>query len=146
MFAAPAKELETLHEHKHSWSNEMLKPGSNPLAGVRGELFHMQGEFDVGAASELRFLVRGVPIVYDVGRQELSCAGKTAPLGLADGTIRLEVLVDRTSIEIFGNGGRIYMPIGVVLAENDKSLALHAKTGSARIRSMEVYRLRSAWE
>ena len=146
MYAAPVREIETLHEHKRSWSNETLKPGSNPLAGVRGELFHIRGEFEVGDARELRFLIRGMPIVYDVGRQELSCAGKTAPLRLVDATIRLELLVDRTSIEIFGNGGRIYMPLGAVLADDDKSLELHAGTGNARIRSMEVYQLRSAWE
>jgi len=37
-----------------------------------------------------------------------------------DGKIHLELLVDRTSIEIFGNDGRVYMPIGVILADNSK--------------------------
>ena len=59
-------------------------------------------------------MIRGVPIAYDVTKQELSCQGKTAPLKPVDGTIQLEILVDRTSVEIFGNRGRVYMPIGVI--------------------------------
>ena len=69
-----------------------LTPDSNLLADLRGELFHLRGEFEPGDASELRFVIRGVPIVYDVTKQELSCQGKTAPLKPVNGTIRLEVL------------------------------------------------------
>ncbi len=76
----------------------------------------------------------------------MSCQGKTAPLKPVNGTIQLEILLDRTSIEIFANAGRIYMPIGVIPADNNQSLQLSTKGGPAKIQSLEVYRLRSAWE
>jgi sucrose-6-phosphate hydrolase SacC (GH32 family) len=96
-------------------------------------------------------VIRGVPIVYNAARQELSCKGKTAPLKPIRGTIRLEILVDRTSVEIFGNGGRIYMPLAALPADevganNHSPLQLLATEGNARIQSLEVYRLRSAWQ
>jgi len=123
-----------------------LTPDGNVLAQVTGDPFHLRGRFEVGAVGGLDLVIRGVPVAYDVERQELSCAGKTAPLKPTGGTIQLEILVDRTSMEIFGNRGRVYMPIGVIPADNDKSLQLHAKGGGVRIGSLEVYRLRSAWE
>jgi len=59
--------------------------------------------------------------------------------------IRLELLVDRTSIEIFGNDGRVYMPMGVILADNPESLEIFSEGGNTRIRSLEVYELDSVW-
>jgi fructan beta-fructosidase len=146
MFAAPVKEIERLHERKRTWTNEPLNPDRNPLADLQGDLFHLRGQFEVGNASELTFTLRGVPVVYNVAKQELSCQGKTAPLKPIDGTIPLEILLDRTSIEIFANAGRIYMPIGVIPADDNQSLQLSTRGGTAKIQSLEVYRLRSAWE
>ena len=96
--------------------------------------------------SELTFTLRGTPVVYNIAKQELSCQGKTAPLKPIDGTIQLEILLDRTSIEIFANTGRIYMPIGVIPPDDNRSLQLAAKSGTTKIQSLEVYRLRSSWE
>jgi fructan beta-fructosidase len=146
MFAAPAREIESLHERKHSWTDQTCRPDDNLLADLRGELLHIRGVFEPGDGGELGFVIRGIPVAYDVGRQELTCQGKTAPLKPANGTIRLELLVDRTSIEVFGNQGRVYMPIGVIPPDDDKSLRFYVRTGTARIRSLEVYPLRSAWE
>jgi fructan beta-fructosidase len=146
MFAAPVREIGTLHERRYSWANETCRPEGNLLANLRGELFHIRAELEPGEASELGFVIRGISVAYDTGRQELACQGKTAPLKPADGIIRLELLVDRTSIEIFGNQGRIYMPIGVIPAEEDKSLRLYVRGGPAAVRSLEVCPLHSAWE
>jgi len=146
MFAEPAREIERLHQQAYRWTEEALTPEGNLPAQVTGDLFHIRGRFEIGASGGLDLVIRGVPVAYDAQKQELSCKGKMAPLRPIEGTIQLEVLVDRTSIEIFGNRGRVYMPIGVIPADNDRSLQLHAKGGSARIRSLEVYRLRSAWE
>jgi fructan beta-fructosidase len=146
MFAAPVREIEELHQQAYRWTDKALTPDTNVLSDVTGEISHIRGRFEIGNAGGIELVIRGVPVVYDVGKQELLCAGKKAPLKPVGGTIQLEVLVDRTSIEIFGNHGRMYMPIGAIPADNDKSLQLHATAGSAMIRSMEVYRLRSAWE
>jgi fructan beta-fructosidase len=146
MFAAPVREIETLHERKDRWANETCGPESHLLGDLRGELFHIRAEVEPGDAGELGLVIRGIPLAYDTNRQELACQGKTAPLRPRGGAIRLEVLVDRTSIEIFGNGGRIYMPIAVTPAEGDKALRFYVKAGRARVRSLDVYPLRSAWQ
>jgi fructan beta-fructosidase len=146
MFAQPVREIETLHGQRYTWRDEPLTPDRNPLAQIEGDLFHIQGRFKVGDAGELTFAVRGVPIAYSTAEQKLSCQGKTTPLQAINGTVALEILVDRTSVEIFGNGGRIYMPIGVIPADDDKSLCLSAGAGNVRIQLLDIYPLRSAWQ
>ena len=90
-------------------------------------------------------MIRDVPVVYNVKKQQLSCQKKTASLKPVNGKIRLEILVDRTSIEIFGNNGRVYMPMGVLLADNSKSLKIFTKGGNTHVESLVVYKLGSVW-
>lgn len=145
MFAEPVKEIEKLHRKKHAWKNKTIEPDQNLLSDVTGELFHIKADFQVADANEFGFVIRGVPVVYNVSKQQLSCKGKNASLKPVDGKIRLELLVDRTSIEIFANAGQIYMPIGVILPDDNKSLEVFSKGANTQINSLEVYQLRSAW-
>jgi fructan beta-fructosidase len=145
MFAEPISEIEKLHKKQWRWKNEILKPEENLLSGISGELFHIRAELKVGDVKQIGFIIRDVPVNYDVRKQQLSCQNKTATLKPEDGNIRLEMLVDRTSIEIFGNDGRIYIPIGVILAGNSKSLEIFTKGGDTEINSLEVFELSSIW-
>ena len=91
--------------------------------------------------------VRGHPVKYDADRQTLSCMGRTADLRSIDGRVSLQLLVDRTSLEIFGNKGEVSMSCCFLPAAADQSLALRADEGGrARIVSLTVHELRSAWE
>jgi len=146
MFTRPVEEIETLHGTRHAWTDEEIRPDVNLLAGVTGELFDIRAEFAVGDAAELGFVIRGVPVTCDVAAKTLRCKDKAGPLPPIDGKIRLQILVDRTSIEIYGNDGQTYMPIGGVLPEANKTLALTAKGGAATAKALEVHELRSAWE
>jgi len=147
MFAEPVKEIELLHAKGDTWEDRTLEEGGkNLLEGITGDLFHIRAEFEVGSAEEVGFTIRTVPVIYDAGKKELACKGRRAPLAPEEGTIRLEILVDRTSIEVFGNRGRIYMPVGVIPPDEERSLAVFAKRGTAKVKSLQVYRLKSAWE
>ena len=129
----------------HTIQPQPLKPGENPLAAVQAELLDLAAEIACGDAVEVGFNLRGITVSYDVKKQELSCQDKKAPLQLVDGKIRLRLLVDRTSIDIFGNDGRLYMPMGVIVPQDNLSLEVFAKGGSAKIHSLQVHELKSAW-
>ena len=105
----------------------------------------MTAELVLGDAVELGFNLRGVTVSYDTKKQELSCMGNKAALKPVDGKIRLRLMVDRTSIDIFGNDGRLYMPMGVIVPQDNISLEVYAKGGSAKITALEVHELKSAW-
>ena len=146
LFANPVKELESLRTRVHRVKEQALNPGENPLKSIQGELLDISAEIAPQNAQEVDFTLRGVPVKYDVQKQQLTCHGKTATLALVDGKIRLRMLVDRTSIDIFGNDGRLYMPMGMILAQDNRSLAVESKGGAARINSLEVYEMKSAWK
>ncbi len=145
LLAYPVKEYSALRVKRHTIQAQPLKPGENPLAGMKGDLLDVTAELVPGTAAEIGFNLRGVNIKYETARQELSCKDKSAALQATDGKIRLRVMVDRTSVDIFGNDGLVYMPMGVIVPEGNRSLEVYAKGGTAKIMSLQVYALKSAW-
>jgi sucrose-6-phosphate hydrolase SacC (GH32 family) len=145
LFALPVKELHSLRGASRVIEPQALHPGDDPLKSVEGELLDITARLSVGDAHEIGFDLRGVKLTYDVQRQELSCLNKKAPLQAQGGRIQLRVLVDLTSMDIFGNDGRLYMPMGMSIAPENRSLQIYAKAGSARIESLEIFELQSAW-
>ena len=146
MFAEPIREVASLHGDRRRGKNQTLTPGDNLALGLSDELVHLRADLRLVDASETGFVIRGVPVTYNAEKQELSCQNSKAPLKAMNGKIKLEILVDRTSIEIFGNNGRMYMPMGVILADNPKTLEIFTKGGNTEIESLTVFHLRSAWK
>jgi sucrose-6-phosphate hydrolase SacC (GH32 family) len=145
LVANPVRELASLRGESHAVEARALKPGQNPLAGIHGELFEIAAELTPGNAKLITFNLRGVQVVYDVASQQLSCLGRKAALPPLNGKVTLRMFVDRTSVDIFGNGGRLYMPLGMALSPGNQSLSLQAQGGEARVDSLTVYPLKSAW-
>ena len=55
------------------------------------------------------------------------------------------VLADRLSVEIFANGGRVYMPMAHVFEPEDTGIELFSRDGKAAVPTAAVFELRSAW-
>ena len=147
MFPNPVEEIENLYAKEHEWTNVAIPAdGSVPAPGVEGELFDIEAVFDVGDAEELGLSIRGEEIVYNA-REELLIFGESkAPLKAKDGNIRLRCIVDRTSIEIFANGGRIYMPCKFRPEDAEKTIAAFARGGEAEFTSIKIRELESIWK
>jgi len=145
MFAEPVREIERLHEKRRSLKDVTLQPGENPLAEVEGELFHIRAELRPAGAERMGLKIRGTAVTYDAKAAQLTCGDKTAPLAMRNGALRMEILADRASIEIFAGDGCVYMPMGIIPPDDDRSLAVFCEGGPAKIESLEVWKLRSAW-
>ncbi len=142
----PVRELERLRARKHTFDPQALEPGVNPLADLSVDLHEMGIDVNPGSASTLRLSVGGVDVIYAVAAQELICKKHRAPLRPRDGRVSLRVLVDRTSVEIFGNEGEVYMPIfRPPELSGTRSVGLLSEGGVARVRSLEVNELESIW-
>ncbi|MGO8748852.1 MAG: glycoside hydrolase family 32 protein [Thermoguttaceae bacterium] len=141
----PVREIEKLRGKSHAWNDLEVKPGGNPLAGLEGELWDMEADIAVGRAKAVILSARGEPIRYDVTSGTLSCLGRSAVLKPRKGRIQLRILVDRTSMEIFADEGRITMCSCFLPNPGDRSLALSAEGGRAAARSLIVRELKSAW-
>lgn len=146
LFSNPVQELKSLRHTAQIVKPQRIRAGDNPLAGIAGELFDIESEISLDDADIISFNLRGIPVTYDVRKQQLSCEGKSAPLIMLGGRIKLRMLVDRTSIDIFGNDGALYKPMGMVVPGNNHSLALTVNGGQARVEATTVFELKSAWE
>ena len=145
LFAEPVRELAGLSGKNWELSNIALRPNENPLADVKGELLRVTADFELGQAESVGFVVRGVPVRYDVAKRQLTCKNVSAPLELVDGRMRIEILVDRGSVEVFGNHGRVVLSVGGVLAADDHSIRTDVTGQGAKIQSLQVVELKSAW-
>ena len=83
--------------------------------------------------------------MYNVKDKTISVKNEIAACKPKNGEIKLRLLVDRTSIEIFINDGEYYMPIGSIPEENNMSLKVFAEGGEAKIIKLEVNELNSSW-
>jgi sucrose-6-phosphate hydrolase SacC (GH32 family) len=146
LFARPVREVERLYEQSWNWKDTTMPAGRTVLPGVQGDLFHVKASFRTDGVTRLGLVARGIEVTYDVSQHQLSCQKKTAPMSPENGTVQLELLVDRTSVEIFGNDGQIYLPIGVLPTGGDQPLQILAEGGPARLDALEVHRLGSAWQ
>lgn len=143
----PVKELQTLRDKSVRAADVELGPeDKNPLATISGDALEVRVEFSPGDATEVKFTLRGVPIVYDVKKQEVDVNGHRAAAPLRDGKVELIVYVNRTSIELFAGGGLTYVPFPVIPKSNERGVALSIKGDFVRFHRLEAYSLKSIWE
>ena len=141
----PVAEIETLHAYTHAWSNIALKPGEDLLAGLTGELFDIRAEVALNGASAVGFKIRGEDVRYDVAEKQLTFLERSGPLVPQDGKIRLHILVDRISIEAFGNNGELSMTSYFLPELDNADIGIYAEGGTATLVSLKVHELKSAW-
>ena len=141
----PVREIKKLRGKKYSWKNTPLKRWENLLCGISGELFEIQAEIELGDASQVGFKLRGTPVLYNVEKKTVSCGGKTANLTQVDKKIKLHILVDRTSIEIFANDGLASIFHCRPLDACNTLLNIFAYGGQVNIKSLNVWKLKSIW-
>ena len=141
----PVREIERLRLAKYSWGPTVLKPGENVLCGISAELFEIKCEIEPAGASDVGFVLRGNELLYSVKDKTITCKGRKADASLVCGRIKLHILVDRTSIEIFINDGRMSLFRCFPLDTQNRSLEVFARNGDAKINKMKLYKLKSIW-
>lgn len=150
----PVREIEKLHGKHYKWENENLIPGikENILKKVKGDCFHIKGKFDLKTTDNFGFMIRngkkdpGTEILYNVKRGTLSALGSTAPLLPIDNKISLEILVDRSSIEIYANDGQTVISNCFTPTEGADGLILFTNGGEIVVERLDIYKVESAWD
>lgn len=72
-----------------------------------------------------------------------SAACNSQPASVAGGVKTVEILLDRTSAETFVNEGEV--SLSACFLPTDDRLAIECTSGSATLRSLQMYPLRSIW-
>ena len=147
MTFTPVKELESLRTETHTFEVRTLSPGDpNPLYALRAELLELRAEIEPGDAKEIVLNIRDAMVLYDPQKQELTVNGHRAPAPLRDGKLRLTLYSDRTGLEVFASDGFCYVPAPYLPNPENRRIFLETRGGSAKITSLQVHELRSAWK
>jgi sucrose-6-phosphate hydrolase SacC (GH32 family) len=145
LYANPVPELALLRISTNIWPAQSLLSGSNVIAGTYGEAFDLDATFQPGTASSVIFNLRGTAVTYNCAAQTITCNSTTQSLAPSNGVVRLQILVDRGTIEIFGNGGLLYMPMRVTPTAGAQAVSLVANGSGATLNSLQMHNLSSAW-
>jgi len=163
----PVAELQRLRGTGRRLGAQPIPVGSTPLAarGISGTALEIVAELEAGAASELGVKVR-------TGRNEETVIGvdpragrlfvdrtrsgevsfhpdfpgrHAGPLPIENGRVRLRILVDRSSVEVFAGDGRTVITDQIFPDSASDGVALYATGGPARLVTLEAWPLQSAW-
>ncbi len=106
LFKNPVKELDMLHWRKHKFKSLVLSEQERPIPGLDGGLYRISTILETGTARNIHFNIMGHKLLYDV--ESHTFEGHEPELRPAQGRITLEILVDRTSLEVFGSEGEVF--------------------------------------
>jgi fructan beta-fructosidase len=140
----PVQEIAGLRAESASITDHTLKAREKLSIGKSGDLFDIEAQVEATPGSRFGIRLHEQDITYADGH--VQCLGRVAPLLPVDGFVSLRILVDRTSIELFGNGGETCLSSCFLPAEKDTGVECETKTGTLRIHNLVVHRLSSAWE
>ena len=146
MTFTPVAELTKLREKAISTRLTLKEGDANPLAKFKGEFVEVRASFEPESASEVSFLVRGVPIIFNAAKQELTVNGHRSPAPLRVGKQQIRILADRTLFEVFASDGLTYVPLPVIPKADARDIAVSVKGGAVTFSSLEANQLESIWK
>lgn len=163
----PVHELQKLRGEHYTFENldiSSVVGGRQPE--FQGKLYELIAEFDVGDAETVGLKIRKgeneeTVVGYNVEKQELfvdrTTSGEVAfdsafasvdraPMSLENNRIRLHLFVDWSSVEVFGNVGRVSITDRIFPSQESEGFELFSEGGSASLISMDIWELNSAWK
>jgi fructan beta-fructosidase len=169
LVANPITELNKLRKTPLTWTNETITPDeSNFFASIQGKQYELDAEFktDNTTATEFGFKVRTgnaqyTKIFYDKINSQLKidrtesgavptnagngfAAVHAAPLLPNDHIIKLRILVDADSVEVFANDGQLCMTDSIFPDDASSGLELYTIGDAVTLKSLNYYLLNSA--
>lgn len=168
MVQKPARELRSLRAGRHGKRHLTTTAANAWLAGrsVADGLAELRVEFQPGPAERFGLRLRHgsaeqTTIACDLADAELTLDRSRssvtdihvafpgvhrAPLRLRDGRLRLQVLGDTSSVEVFVNDGETVLSELVFPRSPELSFEVFADDDALRLNSVELWRLKSVWK
>jgi len=144
LYRLPVPEIESLYKETTEFRDMLLDIGQDLDTGIIAGLLDIEIEVELSSGASFSVIVHGRSITC--GSEQITCLGNTAPLALKDGIIHFRLLIDRTSIELFGNHGEVSMSSCFLPEREFTSVQCRADSAPVYVKSLIVHRLCSAWE
>lgn len=145
---APVDAIDRLYARRRVWLGRALKPGNTLLPRTHHDLFDIQVDVRLGSASMFGVVIRGHHLLYHTHHKKFTFLGRDVQTAteLKNGRLTFRVLVDRTSVELFSEQGRISASFCYLPEARDWPLEFYVPDGEAKIVSLVVQELYSAWK
>ncbi|HEY5510648.1 MAG TPA: glycoside hydrolase family 32 protein [Prolixibacteraceae bacterium] len=149
----PIAAISTLFDHELIKKNKNIIPGLNDnlLGGLKGDAIYIKTVLMPKTADSFGFIVRngkqsnGTDIHYDTAKKILDVNGSKVTIEPIDGKIEFEILLDRSSLEIFINGGEMAISTCFLPTQKEEGLLLYSQGGELFVELLEAHSLKTAW-
>jgi sucrose-6-phosphate hydrolase SacC (GH32 family) len=145
IYRNPIREIKSLYGSLFSKNQQVIHPGENVLAGVEGDLWDLEFAIELGDAKQVVLGIRGTQVIYDVASETLECGPHKTHLAVSGGELKLRALIDRTSFELYGNGGAFSYTSCFLPELENHSLSLTMQGGTAKLKGLKAHQLHSTW-
>jgi beta-fructofuranosidase len=165
----PARELERLREDETRFPPSRMERGAAKKLAADGDVLELSLSFDARAGEEVRFNVRlresadgghaAATVTYDGRTRELvlhvaGTAGSGDASGWTDrcelrpsedGSVRLRLFLDRSSLEAFANDGEAVITRRLYPDAGSIAISLHNEGAALDVGDVCIWKLRSIW-
>lgn len=141
----PVREIALLNDEPHRWSGVVVSPGRNLVPPTAHDLFHITAVAETGTCTSFGLILRGIDLRYDVAGEKFTYLGRDVPARLRNGSLEFQILLDRTSMELFADGGRTSASFCFLPEAWDHPVEIYAVGGEVSFRSLCVRELSSVW-
>ena len=141
----PVSELDTLRKNSIRPGAKSVTRDQPLIVDTEEKLIDVAFTVTRQAASVLRVIVRGQPLVFNWAVSELQFRNHSIPLDDAP-SLSVRLLVDRASVEIFLNGGLITASFCFLPGAYIHPLLLYSDDGEQKVNNLEVHELYEIWE
>lgn len=166
----PIHELQTLRQNLYNTEQLRVAPESqNPLDGLTAGAYEIEVEVEIPAnraVTEFGFHLRQgegqkTTVGYRVDQQNMfvdrTASGDVsfsdlftkvheAPLPLENQKVKLHLFVDESSVEVFGNDGKVVFSDVIFPDPAGRTMAFYSLGGEVKVSSMKVYALDNMWK
>ena len=164
LYQSPVSEIEQLYGTVHRLGDLIVADRETSVDEPDGGLYRMQAIIDAGSADEVDLVIMGYTITYNASNATIGAERDEMPARHSEGlgtrsanghhfisqegrAIRIDLLIDRTSIELFPNDGERYIYYGrLKLYEHSGDyFAFAARGGEAVVRELTITEINSIW-
>lgn len=168
LVANPVAEINMLRGTAQIWENQTINPSNNLLSSIYSKQYELDAEFriDNTTATEFGFKVRiggsqYTKIFYDktssllkIDRTNSGSLPTNSDNGFAaihaaslfpnSNSIKMRILVDANSVEVFGNDGQLVMTDSIFPDDTSRGLELYTVGDNVTLQSLKYYPLDTA--
>ncbi len=143
--AYPVDEIEKLYRNLYRELNLNIPASGEYTYKLNEMAYDIKLVFSSDCSSSFCISVFGLDIHCDFYKNEIVCAGDTAPLLSDEGITDLRLLIDVNATEIFINGGKAFMCVGHLQDYNLNKLVIKASENDIELRTLEIAELSGIW-